>query len=129
MNPLNTMIATSNYQKVSYPCTQSVSACHVGHSHLCKHVCGVVPLLPSHCVMQISSLGKTGKGAKGERESLLKDLLHCTTSAAGRAQTHPSCQCETNEERLGTVHKPHPLQGRQRLTGWKSGHTEALNTC
>lgn len=32
-----------------------------------------------------------------------------------------------NEERLATAHKPHPLQGRQRLTGGKSSRTGALN--
>lgn len=103
--------------------------CHSGHSCLCERACGVAPNLPSHSVIQISSLEKKKKEGVGGggRESLLKGLLHCTTSAAGRAQTHPSCQPETNEERLETIHKPHPLQGSQGLTGWKSGHTGALN--
>lgn len=100
------------------------------------HVCGVAPLLPSHCVLpNFKFVGGGWLGRKGGerierergRESLLKGLLHCTTSAVGRAQTHPSCQRVTNEDTLETIHKPHPLQGRQRLTGWKSGRTRALN--
>lgn len=103
-------------------------------------VCVCVELLPfPHSTVSSKfqvSKKKKGKRKGGERrerrgggESLLKGLLHCTTSAAGRAQTHPSCQRETNEDRLETIHKPHPLQWRQRLTGWKSGRPHRSTKC
>lgn len=59
-------------------------------------------------------MGDEKRGAKGERE-LMKDLVHCTTSAAGRAPTHPSCQRETSEGRLEPVHRPHPLQRKAEI--------------
>lgn len=132
----------SSYIQLSKVFLRTVGVCVSCRSLMlvwaCVCVCGVAPLSPFHGVLQISSFKKKKKGKRkgGERrerrgggESLLKGLLHCTTSAAGRAQTHPSCQRETNEDRLETIHKPHPLQWRQRLTGWKSGRPHRSTKC
>lgn len=82
-----------------------------------------------NCVLKISSLGRKKKEKECERRerergraSEPSKSLHCTTPAAGTAPTRPS-QHEANEKRLEAVHKPHPLQGRQRLTGWESGRS------
>lgn len=131
LNPLNIATTAWNSRKeVPYTRIQSVFVCHVGHSCLCEDVWEVAP--PSSippCPPNFKFVKKRKREGVGQRgrEGLPKGLLHRTTSAVGRAQTRPSCQRETNEERPETIHKPHPLQGRFGLTGWKSGCTGALN--
>lgn len=124
LNPLNIATTAWNTRKeVPYTRIQSVFVCHVGHSCLCEDVWEVAP--PSSippCPPNFKFVKKKkGKGSDREGERAYQKAF-CTAPHQLLAEHRHAPPVSVRP-----IHKPHPLQGRFGLTGWKSGCTGALN--